>query len=216
MKITYAGHSCFVFEGSKKILTDPMPVNVDEVGADITLLTHAHGDHIGNTPENLGLTCAVHELACYLKMMGVNTIGMNIGGSKVINGVKITMVSALHSSSIETPNGTMYMGCPCGYIITMDRVTIYHAGDTGIFSDMKLIGDLYHPDIAILPAGGVYTMGPEECMMAAELVGAKLVIPMHYNTFPAIRQDLTEFKRAVELTGSKKVELMKPGEALTL
>lgn len=216
MKITYAGHSCFIFEGSKKILIDPMPVDVEQVNADITLLTHAHGDHMGNTPEKFGLTCAVHELACYLGSLGVKAIGMNIGGSTEIDGVKITMVPALHSSSIESDNGPVYMGCPCGFVISIDGTTIYHAGDTGLFTDMKLIGKLYQPDIALLPAGGLYTMGPEECMMAAEFVGAKCVIPMHYNTFPPIQQDLTEFKRAVELTGSIKVELMKPGESITV
>jgi len=193
-----------------------MPVRPEDIEADITLLSHAHGDHIGESPQNLGLTCAVHELSCYLASLGVPTIGMNIGGSTVVQGVVVRMVNALHSSSVSNARGTFYMGCPCGFVFTMDDVTVYFAGDTGLFSDMKLIRELYHPDVAILPVGGLYTMGPDEAMIAAEFVGARVVIPMHYNTFAAIEQDLGEFKRAVELTGNKKVFVMKPGEEITL
>ncbi|MDO5843793.1 MAG: metal-dependent hydrolase [Methanocorpusculum sp.] len=216
MKITYAGHSCFILEGSKKILIDPMPVNPQEIKADLTLITHAHSDHIGDSPEKLGLCAAIHELSGYLSGLGVKTIGMNIGGSFDFGDVKITMVKAEHSSSMNQNGLPVYMGEPCGFVVKMDGLTVYHAGDTGLFSDMKLIRKLYKPDVAILPAGGLFTMGPDECMTAAEYLGAGIVIPMHYNTFEAIKQDLTDFKKSVELTTSSRVELMKPGETLTI
>ncbi|HJJ48710.1 MAG TPA: metal-dependent hydrolase [Methanocorpusculum sp.] len=214
MKITFHGHSCFTFEGTKKILTDPGENDPAKIKADITLLSHGHTDHMGTHPEKYGRTFAIHELACFLGSLGVKTTGMNIGGAAKEDDITIRLVPALHSSSIPGENGPVYMGEPCGFVFTMDGKTIYFAGDTGLFSDMKLIGELYHPDIAILPAGGLYTMGPEEAMIAAEYIGAPLVIPMHYNTFPPIRQNLTEFKRAVELTGAKKVMLMQPGESV--
>lgn len=216
MKITYAGHSCFILEGSKKILIDPMPVNPREVKPDLTLITHAHSDHIGESPEKLGLCAVIHELSGYLSSLGVETIGMNIGGCFDFDGVKITMVKAEHSSSMKINGVPVYMGEPCGFVVKMDGVTVYHAGDTGLFSDMKLIGELYKPDIAILPAGGLFTMGPDECMTAAKYIGAETVIPMHYDTYDAIKQDLSGFKKSIELTTSSHVELMKPGETLTV
>lgn len=216
MEITFAGHACFILSGSKKIAIDPMPLG-DKIDADIVLLTHAHADHMGEFPETFPRTYASHELAGWLRKRGVDAVGMNIGGTVVdSDSVKITMVHAEHSNSLEENGVPVYMGEPCGFVIQMDGAVVYHAGDTGLFSDMKLIHTLYHPDIALLPAGGLFTMGPAEAMMAAEFVGAPIVIPMHYNTFPPIEQDLTEFKRAVELTGSMKVELLHPRNSLTI
>ena len=191
----------------------PLGENID---ADIVLLTHAHGDHMGDHPEKFGRVYAVHELASWLSARGVDARGMNIGGTVTDGDVEITMVRAEHSSSIMENGVPVYMGEPCGFIIRTEGLTIYHAGDTGLFSDMNLIRTLYHPDVALLPAGGLYTMGPAEAMMAAEFVGAPLIIPMHYNTFPAIQQDLTGFKKAIEETTAMKVELLQPGDELTL
>ncbi|MEA5037694.1 hypothetical protein SDC9_50897 [bioreactor metagenome] len=218
MHIRYAGHSCFIIEGSKKLLFDPMPIeDPASVDADLTLLSHAHADHIGALPERFSTTAAVHELSGYLKSLGVQTIGMNIGGTVEYEGITVRMVPALHSSSIRQPDGTsLYMGQACGFIVEMDGHVIYYAGDTGLFSDMKLLRELYHPDIAILPAGGRYTMGPEECMISAEWVGAKTIIPMHVNTYPEIEQDMAAFRRAVELTTVMHVEIMQPGDSLEL
>ena len=216
MKIQYAGHACFILDGSKKIVIDPMPLE-DKIDADIVLLTHAHEDHMGTHPEAFKKVYAIHELALWLETQGVNAVGMNIGGTVYDGDIAITMVPALHSSSLIDANGcSVYMGEPCGFIISMDGKTIYHAGDTALFSDMTLLRNLYHPDVAMLPAGGKYTMGPDEAMMAAEMVGAPLIIPMHYNTFPAIAQDLTGFKNAIESTTSMTVELMHPGSELVL
>lgn len=215
MEITFAGHACFILSGSKKIIIDPMPLG-ENIDADIVLITHAHADHLGDFPEKFPKTYASHELAGWLLKRGVDAVGMNIGGTAVEDGVSITMVHAEHSNSLEENGVPVYMGEPCGFVISMDGACVYHAGDTGLFSDMKLIGSLYHPDVSLLPAGGHYTMGPAEAMMAAEFVGAPLVIPMHYNTFPAIEQDLTEFKRAIELTTGMKAELLHPGNTLII
>ena len=192
-----------------------MPLG-DNIDADIVLLTHAHGDHMGDHPEKFRRVYAVHELASWLSANSVDARGMNIGGTVTDGDIEITMVRAEHSSSIMENGVPVYMGEPCGFIIRTEGLTIYHAGDTGLFSDMKLIRTLYHPDVALLPAGGTYTMGPAEAMMAAEFVGAPLVIPMHYNTFPAIQQDLTGFKKAIDETTAMKVELLHPGNELVL
>lgn len=225
MKIKWLGHACFMLEGSKKILIDPfMPFGnfgcADK--ADIVAVTHAHADHLGETIK-LGKTTVCHnELSHYLRMKGVDTIPMNIGGSVETEGVRFTMVPALHSSSIEDDEAIelemplIYAGTAAGFVIRMDGVSVYHAGDTGIFSDMKLIHDLYHPDVAILPIGDKYTMGPTEAMMAAEFVGAPLVIPMHYNTFPVLNQDVGAFKAAIERVTDMKVAVLNPGEEITV
>lgn len=215
MIIKYVEHSCFLLQGSCRIEIDPMPIT-GKKEADIALITHAHSDHLGQHPEKLPKSYAIHELANWLKSLGVDSIGMNIGGTAQYKDVSITMVPALHSSSIIENGKPIYMGEPCGFIIKMDGKTIYHAGDTGLFSDMKLIRDLYHPNVALLPVGGLFTMGPKEAMIAAEYIGAPIIIPMHYNTFPAIKQELTGFKRSIELTTSMKVELLSPGSSLTL
>ena len=215
MYIRYIGHSSFSLEGAKKILIDPTPAEAADIDADLILITHAHGDHMNlNILKKLGAqTIAVHELSRYLRKQGIPATGMGLGGSIDADGVTIRMVPALHSSSVELPDGTdAYMGSPCGFVVEMDGVVVYHAGDTALFSDMQLIHDLYHPDVALLPAGGHYTMGPEEAMIAAEWIGAPLVIPMHYNTFPAIEQDLSGFKKAIEATTAMQVNLLSPGK----
>lgn len=216
MYIRYIGHSCFSLEGSKKILIDPMPAQAKNVDADLVLVTHGHGDHLGITAELNKKTIAIHELARYLKSLGLDAIGMNIGGTVEIDGVKIHMVPAIHSSSVEVDGQDRYMGEPAGYVIEMDNILVYHAGDTSLFGDMKLIYELYHPNVALLPVGGHFTMDPAQAMIASEWIGASVVIPMHYNTFPVIEQDLTEFKRAVEVTGQRKAELLSPGSSIEI
>ena len=214
MYIRYIGHSCFSLEGSKTILIDPMPAEAAGVAADLVLVTHGHGDHLGMTAELKRKTVAIHELANYLSRKGVPAVGMNIGGTVAEEGVKVTMVPALHSSSVTENGVELYMGAAAGFVVEMDGVGVYHAGDTALFSDMKLIHDVYHPDVALLPVGDQYTMGPAEAMIAAEWIGAPLVIPMHYNTFPAIAQDLTEFVHAIESTTSMRVEVVSPGDGV--
>ncbi|HJJ92704.1 MAG TPA: metal-dependent hydrolase [Methanocorpusculum sp.] len=216
MYIRYIGHSCFSLEGSKKVLIDPMPTNAAEIAADLVIVTHGHKDHLGITVELKRPTVAIHELANYLSRKGVPTTGMNIGGTLMLDLMKVTMVPALHSSSVTENNAELYMGSSVGFVVELDETVVYHAGDTALFSDMKMIHDLYHPDVSLLPVGDQYTMGPSEAMIAAEWIGAPLVIPMHYNTFPAISQDLTEFQYAIETTTEMKVAILKPGEGMDI
>ncbi len=217
MKLTWLGHSCVLLDGSRKILIDPFAPNMTiPKNVNLVAITHAHADHLGCTVD-LGIkTVAMNDLAHYLMQKGLEVEPMNIGGTIEVEGITITMTTAQHSSWIEEAGIGMYGGAPAGYLITMDGVTVYHAGDTGLFGDMRLIGDLYHPDIALLPIGGRYTMGPREAMMAAEFIGAPTIIPIHYNTSPKIHQDAKEFKWVIERTTDMKVTLLNPGESFEL
>ncbi|RLI85345.1 MAG: metal-dependent hydrolase [Archaeoglobales archaeon] len=222
MKITWLGHACFLIEGKKRILIDPFltgnpkaPVKPEDLDVDLILVTHGHGDHLGDA-ELISKRCnasivAIYELSVYLSKRGCETIGMNIGGSFDFEGVKISMVKAEHSADIvgdEIVSG----GKAVGYIVE-DEVTVYHAGDTDVFMDMKLIGEIYSPKVALLPIGGFYTMSPRTALKAIELIKPEIVIPMHYDTFPVIRQNPEEFKRDAESLGVKVV-VLKPGESL--
>jgi L-ascorbate metabolism protein UlaG (beta-lactamase superfamily) len=129
------------------------------------------------------------ELAAYLTGQGVaGTIGMNLGGTVQLNDVAATMVEAKHSSGVQEGNETHYVGVAAGFVLTVaDGPVIYHAGDTAVFGDMKLIGDLYRPEVAMLPIGGHYTMGPKEAALATELLGAKTILPIHFGTVPQLK-----------------------------
>jgi len=215
MRIRYIGHAAFQIIGSKNVLIDPFitgnPSAADLSGTpDLILVTHAHGDHLGDAVElskryNAPIVC-MYDLAQHLR--GVNAYGMNYGPA-TIEGVNIVMVPAWHSSSM---NG-QEIGSAAGYIVKMDGKTVYHAGDTFVFGDMALFNELYGPiDVALLPIGGYFTMGPQEAAKAVELLKPKVVIPMHYNTFPPIRQDPEKFK---ELVGNRaKVVILRPGEEI--
>ncbi|MBP2132142.1 L-ascorbate metabolism protein UlaG (beta-lactamase superfamily) [Methanomicrobium sp. W14] len=215
MIVRWLGHSCFFLEGSKNIMTDPfMPYGDFGCRPDIVAVTHAHGDHVGDAVSLNCPTVCPNELAIYLSKKGLKTEAMNIGGTIFVDSVKFTMVYASHSSSIDDDGVLVYGGPASGFVISMDGVTVYHAGDTGLFSDMKLIHEMYHPDIALLPIGSKFTMGPSEAMVAAEFVGAPVVIPMHYNTFPLVEQDALAFKAAVEKVTDTKVAVLEPGESI--
>jgi L-ascorbate metabolism protein UlaG (beta-lactamase superfamily) len=216
--ITWYGHACFKVDN---VLIDPFVPNplcnlpFDEImeGVDVIAVTHGHADHLGNA-EDLAKSYNVpvvtnHEISVYLSERGVNAEGMNIGGTIEINGAKITMVKAEHSSDISP---TISGGVAAGFIIN-DRV--YHAGDTGLFGDMELIGEIYAPQIALLPIGGRYTMGIDEALVAIELIYPEIVIPMHYNTFPLIEVDVNEFVKKAEALGVEVI-VPKVGEPLDL
>ncbi|GAB7017061.1 metal-dependent hydrolase [Methanogenium cariaci] len=219
MKITWFGHSCFVLDGSKRVVIDPfVPEGKVPEDVDIVAVTHGHGDHFGDTLSfSSAPVVAVNEIARWLQSKGMTAEGMNIGGTIEVEGVRFTMTPALHSSWLEaSEEHGFYGGVAAGFVIRMDGHVIYHAGDTGLFSDMNLIRELYHPDIAILPIGGRFTMGPDEALMAAEFVGAGTVIPMHYNTFPPIEQDADRFKKMLERTTDIRVQILSPGETIEI
>ena len=213
MRITWLGHACFLLEGSRSVLIDPfVPDGLPDVRPDLVAVTHGHDDHLGEAVRLGRKTVAISEIGKYLRTKGLPAETMNLGGTMAVDGVEFTMTPAVHSSGLNEAGPTAYGGCACGYVIGMDGVRVYHAGDTALFSDMKLIGELYAPDVALLPIGGKFTMGPREAMMAADFVGARTVIPMHYGTWPPILQDPFAFRKAIERTTDLRVVVLAPGE----
>ena len=229
MKIKYYGHAAFkiVTNDGLQILIDPFisgnpqcQVPIEEISTDIILVTHGHQDHLGDTLEIAhktgAQTIATAEIATFVEKQGFEAVSMNKGGTVVIGDVSITMTDAKHSSSIETAEGPEYAGEPGGFIIKLeDGKKIFHAGDTSLFGDMKtIIGDLYKPDISLLPIGDKFTMGPEEASIAAGWLQSRIIIPMHYNTFPGIEQDPEFFAKITEEEniGTKVVILNSEGE----
>ncbi len=219
MNITYLGHACFELAGNKKVLVDPFisgnPVAPKvKLKPDIIAITHAHADHIGDTIELVKQqrckVVAIHEIAKYLETQGIVCEGMNKGGSVTIDGVRFTMTEAVHSSSMEGYGGDS--GCPAGFVIR-DDISIYHAGDTALFGDMRLIGELYRPEIALLPIGDRYTMGIREAAIATSWIRPKVVIPMHYGTFPILEQSPERFAELVSSLCDSEVVILKPGES---
>ncbi|MCX6689780.1 MAG: metal-dependent hydrolase [Methanoregula sp.] len=218
MQLTWLGHSCVLLSGTKKVLIDPFIEggSVAYTNPDIVAVTHGHADHMGETVALKKMTVAISEIAKYLKTKGVPAEGMNLGGTISVDGISFTMTPALHSAWIEEAGIGCNGGAAAGFVIRMDGVTVYHAGDTALFSDMKLIGELYRPDVALLPIGGRFTMSIAEAMMAANFVGAKTVIPIHYNTWEKITVNPVPFKEAIERTTDLKVKILKPGESVEI
>jgi L-ascorbate metabolism protein UlaG (beta-lactamase superfamily) len=218
MQLTWLGHACVLLTGSKKVLIDPFVEggSVLDTDPDIVAVTHGHADHMGETVALGKKTIAITEIAKYLSAKGLPVEGMNIGGTAIVEGVSFTMTPAVHSSWIEEAGIGCYGGTAAGFVIGMDGVKIYHAGDTALFSDMKLIGELYHPDVALLPIGGRFTMGPAEAMVAAHFIGAKTIIPIHYNTWDKIRADPILFRNTIERTTDIRVEVLMVGESIEI
>ncbi|MFE3889088.1 metal-dependent hydrolase [Priestia sp. YIM B13446] len=225
MHVSYHGHSVVKIETKgKTILIDPFitgneltDLNAEDVKADVILLTHGHNDHVGDTVEiakrSGALVVAVAELATYLSWQGLNVHPMSIGGAYTFDFGTVKLTQAFHGSSYtENNEKIIYTGMPAGLLLTIEGKTIYHAGDTGLFSDLKLIGP-HEPDVAFLPIGDNFTMGPEDAAIAAEWVQAKLVVPIHYNTFPVIKQDPHQF---VESLSDIEGKVLKVGEGLDL
>jgi L-ascorbate metabolism protein UlaG (beta-lactamase superfamily) len=218
MQLTWLGHACVLLNGSRKILIDPFIEGGSILGInpDIVAVTHGHQDHLGETVALGKKTVAITEIAKYLMLKGLPAEAMNIGGTAIVEGVTFTMTPAIHSSWLEEAGPGYSGGTAAGFVIGIDGVKIYHAGDTALFSDMKLIGDLHHPDVALLPIGGRFTMGPAEAMMAAQFIGARTVIPIHYNTWDKITADAVQFKNAIERTTALKVHVLMPGESMDI
>lgn len=225
MKLKYFSHSAFQLttNNGKIILIDPFlsgnptsPVKASDVKADYIILTHAHGDHIGDSFEiakrcNSTFIC-VNELANYCSSKGFKAHNMHIGGGYNFEFGRVKFTIAHHGSL--TPDGH-YGGEPGGIIITAENKIVYHTGDTGLFYDMKLIGELNKIDYMLLPIGDNFTMGITDAVKAVEFVSPKLAIPMHYNTFPVINADPNEFKKLVEGKGFK-ARVLKFGEEIEL
>ncbi|HOS82469.1 MAG TPA: metal-dependent hydrolase [Methanolinea sp.] len=218
MKITWLGHSCILLSGSRTVLIDPfVPEGKIRAKPDIVAVTHGHADHMGCVSDFPGVpVVAVNEVAKYLQSRGMEAEAMNIGGTIEVKGVRFTMTPAVHSAWLEEAGPGHTGGAAAGFVVRMDGKAVYHAGDTALFSDMELIGKLYHPDVALLPIGSRYTMGPEEAMVAARMIGAPVVIPIHYNTWPIIAQDPSGFARALERTTDCRACILEPGQSITL
>ncbi|TQD24471.1 metal-dependent hydrolase [Methanolobus vulcani] len=218
--LTWIGHSCFRIDvNDTMVLVDPFitgnpsaKVKADELYPDIIAVTHGHSDHLGDTVEiakRTGCTVVcIHELSQYLKSRDITTEGMNIGGTVNIGNISFTMTDAKHSSSIDEAGREIDGGRAAGFVIKAGEKSIYHAGDTGLFGDMALISRLYSPEIALLPIGGRYTMGPEDAALAVEMLRPKTVVPMHYNTFEAIAQDSQYFINLVKTVSDAEVIIM--------
>ncbi len=210
MELKYFSHSAFQITTNRKvILIDPFlddnptsPVKSKDVDADFIILTHAHGDHLGDAfkiaKRTNPLFICVNELANYCKEKGFNAHNMHIGGEHEFDFGKVKFTIAHHGS--ETPDHR-YGGEPAGVILTIEDKKIYHTGDTGLFYDMKLIGEMNVIDCMLLPIGDNYTMGIRDAVKAVEFVKPQLAIPIHYNTFDVIKADPEEFKLKVENKG---------------
>lgn len=222
VSIKWLGHAAFEIDiAGKRVLIDPFlkenpssPLKPEEFEhVDVVVITHDHGDHFGDSVEiakkHNSTIVSVYETASKAAGEGVqNCIGMNIGGTVKIDGLTISLTPAFHSMSSN----------PCGAVLSDGKTCIYHAGDTTVFQDMKLIRQLYKPTVALLPIGGFYTMGPREAALATSLIKPKIVIPMHYNTFDVIKKDPEEFKRELKKIKIRgvKVVVLKPGEVFQL
>lgn len=209
MQLTFLGHACFLIENAagKKIIVDPFikdnpMINMDpeEIDVDLIVVTHGHFDHLGDAI-SIAKRCgcqivSVVELCKFCNNQGAKVHGMQLGGSFDFGFVQIKLTPALHTSSTGEET-SYYLGNPAGALITMDGMTIYHAGDTGLFGDMALIGR--KPiQVALLPIGDNFTMGMEDAVEATKMLHPKFVIPMHYNTWDIIKQDAGKFKKMVE------------------
>lgn len=229
--ITWYGHSAFGIRSPKgvTILIDPWlenpkapPNAVATVPADVILITHGHGDHLGNTVEIAKRTgaqvFAIYEISVYLQSQGVENVhGLNKSGTGSYKGVSFTMTHAEHSGGLE-PGGPMLSGGdPAGFVIRLESgQTIYHAGDTGVFGDMQLIGHLYKPHIVMVPIGGAFTMGPLEAAYACKLLKPHHIIGMHYGTFPVLEGTPEQLKEHLPDSLRKKVAILKPGEPMEM
>ncbi|MEX1142447.1 MAG: metal-dependent hydrolase [Thermoleophilaceae bacterium] len=222
MEIRYLGHACFELEeGDARVLIDPFltgcptaAASADEVEPTHILLTHGHADHLGDTVDIAKRTgaqvIAIVELANEIAGKGVeDVIEYNIGGTVELPGGWVRMVPAWHTA--VSPDGTPHT--PAGVVVKLGDTIVYHLGDTALFSDLALPGRRDDIDVALMPVGGHYTMDRHDAAVAAELVGAREIVPCHYDTFPPIECDVEAFKRDVEGRTESSVVVLKPGES---
>jgi L-ascorbate metabolism protein UlaG (beta-lactamase superfamily) len=223
MEIRFLGHACFeLSDGDTRVLIDPFlsgnpkaAATADDVNPSAILLTHGHGDHFGDTVEIAKRTgapvVAIVEIANELSGEGVEVFDPNLGGTVRFDWGSVKLVPAWHTST--TPKGTA--NTPAGLVVTFGETTVYHLGDTSLFSDLQLVGKRTPIDVALMCIGGHYTMDRTDAVDAAELIGAQTIIPCHYDTFPPIETDAQAFKSDVESATSSSVVVLAPGETHT-
>ncbi len=225
LRISWLSHACFLIETDRaKILIDPFvtdnplaPVKADDVDADFILVSHGHGDHIGDTisiAKRTGATVVSnYEIQNWVVNQGIeNAHPLHIGGGYDFDWGRVKLTIAHHGSAL--PDGS-YGGNPCGFLLTIQGKNIYHACDTGLFYDMKLIGE-EGVDLAILPIGDNFTMGPDDALRAVKLIDPRQVVPIHYDTFDVIKQDPHTWAARVQKETDAKVTVMKPGDVLEI
>jgi len=228
--ITWLGHATVLIQtaAGTNILIDPFIAQNPKYPRDFVLpskihymlLTHGHGDHISDTVpvanKHNSTVVAIYELASYVGAKGVaNTIGMNLGGTVQLDDVAATMVEAKHSAAAQDEQGTHYVGVATGFVLDIkDGPMLYHSGDTAVFGDMKLIADLYHPQIVMLPIGGHYTMGPKEAALAVSLLKPNKILPIHFGTFPPLKGTPDDLAKLVD--SNIEVIRVQPGETFQL
>jgi L-ascorbate metabolism protein UlaG (beta-lactamase superfamily) len=221
MEVRFLGHACFTLSdgGDTTVLIDPFltgnpkaAIAAEDVAATTILLTHGHGDHLGDTVEiakRTGATVvAITEIAGELGEEGLDVRDTNLGGTEKFDWGTVKLVPALHTST--TPKGTV--SAPAGLVVNFQDTVVYHLGDTALFSDLQLVGKRAPIDIALMCIGGHYTMDRTDAVQAASLVGAKTVIPCHYNTFPLVETEADAFKSDVESATGSNVVILEPGE----
>ncbi len=225
MKLTFLGHSVFILEeGDFKAIVDPFitgnpqcPVKAKDIkGLTHIFVSHGHGDHLGDAvalaKENDALVISNAEICTYLSGKGLKVHAMHIGGRHKFHFGTVKFTPALHGSGIQTEEGTLEGGNPCGFVIEVNGKKVYHAGDTGLTMDMKLL-EVENIDVALIPIGGNYTMDIDDAVRAVEFIKPKVTIPMHYDTFPVIKADPNEFK---EKNKFSKTIILSPGESYEL
>ncbi len=227
MKLTFYGHAAFLLEtAGHRLLMDPFlsgnekaSVKPEEVDCEYILLTHGHEDHVGDTEQiaraNDATIIANFELADYFGDMGLKTHPMYIGGRHAFPFGSVKFTIAHHGSSLATSKGRIAMGNPAGLLIQAEGKTIYNAGDTGLFLDMKLIGEKHRLDLALLPIGDNFTMGVDDAIEAVRFLGPRQVVPMHYDTWPLIEVDTGGFADGCSRAGAD-AHILAPGESLEL
>lgn len=226
-KLTYLSHAAFLLEtNGDTILIDPFlsgnplaTVKPEDVKCNYILLTHGHGDHVGDTvsiaKRNNATVISNYEIAAWCGKQELTAHPMHIGGAHDFSFGRVKLTIAHHGSGYETDEGMVYMGNPAGALITVEGKTIYHAGDTALFYDMKLIGEMNVIDVALLPIGDNFTMGIDDAVKAVEFLNPKSAVPMHYKTFDVINVNPEEFVKKVKAIG-KDAQVISFGGELTL
>jgi len=224
-KLTYLGHAAFLLEGSgESIVIDPFltdnplaTLKPEEVKCNYVIVTHGHGDHIGDAvaiaKQNNATIISNYEIATWCGKQGADVHAMHIGGACNFSFGRVKLTIAHHGSGLDSPEGMIYMGNPTGALITIEEKTVFHAGDTGLFYDMKLIGEMNAIDVALLPIGDNFTMGIDDAVKAVEFLRPKLALPMHFNTFEVIKSNPEEFVRKVNAIG-KEAKVLAINEGL--